>query len=391
MGETDRIGEPLRVGVVGADVHKRGFGARAHLPAVLASPAVQLAAICTAHPETAAKSASIWAVSKHYSDHRNLVDDPEIDVITIAVTVEAHYPIAKAAMEAGKTVYCEWPLASNLDEARELADLARARGAVAAVGMQGRYSPGVQYLKELLDEGIVGRPLFFHMTHFLPRFQVRSDHWWSATKEAGSGALNIAFAHAAEPTQFLLGKITSVCGMAGTLLPGDHYADTGDPFTWTAEDTVGVLVRMKDGPEGVIHVSNVGTQRSGFQLQIFGDRGQVVIQSPRYVSYTPTRLFKALRGEAKLEEIPVPARFYHVPLMSEDETGYNIAEALNVLARAHRGEVAFRPDFDDGYRMHLLVDAVRCSANAGTWVEVIAEDTVPMTATTVPKTPTTQC
>jgi predicted dehydrogenase len=160
--------------------------------------------------------------------------------------------------------------------------------------------------------------------------------------------------------------------MAGTLLPGDHYADTGEPFNWTAEDTAAVLVRIEDGPQGVIHTSNVGTQRSGFRLQIFGDSGQIVIQSPRYVSYTPTRLFKARRGEAKLEEIPVPARFYRVPKMSENETGYNIAEALITLAQAHRGESVFRPDFEDGYRMHSLVDAIRRSSIARSWIDVVA-------------------
>ncbi|MCP4165177.1 MAG: Gfo/Idh/MocA family oxidoreductase [Chloroflexi bacterium] len=360
----------LRVGVVGADIHKRGFGARAHLPAVLASPAVQLDAICTAHPETAKESAAIWGAPKYYSDHRDLVGDPDIDLITIAVTVEAHYPIAKAAMEAGKTVYCEWPLASNLDEARDLADLAHAQGAVAMVGMQGRFSPGVQYLKELLDDGLVGRPLFFHLTHFLPRFPVRSDHWWSATKEAGSGALNIALAHATEPTQFLLGQIAAVCGMAGTLLPGDYFSDTGEPFDWTAEDTVAVMARTEEGVQGVIHVSNIGTQRSGFRLQIFGDQGQVLIQAPRYVSYTPTRLFKAVRGEAELLEIPVPAHFYHVPELSENETGYNIAEALVTLASAHRSQTSVRPDLSDGYHMHLLVDAIRRSVDQGAWVDV---------------------
>ncbi len=362
--------EQLRVGVVGADIYKRGFGARAHLPAVLASPTVQLAAICTAHPETSEKSAAMWGAPKYYSDHHQLVSDPEIDLITIAVTVEAHYPIAKAALAAGKTVYCEWPLASNLDEARELADLGSVPGAVAVVGMQGRFSPGVQYLKELLQGGLVGRPLFFHLTHFLPRFQVRSDHWWSATRESGSGALNIALAHATEPTQFLLGQITSVCGMADTLIPGDYYSDTGEPFDWTAEDTVAVLARMEEGVQGVIHVSNIGTQRSGFRLQIFGDQGQVLIQSPRYVSYTPTRLFKAVRGEPELEEIPVPPHFYRVPALSKNETGYNIAEALVALASAHRGEINIHPDFSDGYRMHLLVDAIRRSVDTGAWIDV---------------------
>lgn len=352
--------QPLRVAVVGADVNRRGFGPRAHLPAVLATPGLELAAICTAHQETAQASAKAWGAPKWYAGHEALLADPEIDLVTIAIDVRSHYPVARAAVEAGKTVYCEWPLCSNSEESAELARLAEERGVCTATGTQGRFAPGIRYARELLGEGAIGRPLFFHLTHFLPRFAVRSDHWWSA--ESLSGALNVATAHSCEPLQYLLGPIIEVCATADTLLPDDHYADTGMPFRWTAKDTVDVLSRMEGGVQGSIHVSNLSTEQGGFHLEIFGSAGQLVIAAPRYISYTPARVYRARRNSPELEPLPIPERFYHASGLNEDQTGFNISQALTELSHSHREGADFHPNFRDGYRLHRLIEAIARSA-----------------------------
>ncbi|NLE76624.1 MAG: Gfo/Idh/MocA family oxidoreductase [Chloroflexi bacterium] len=222
-----------------------------------------------------------------------------MDLVDVAVNVQSHYELAKAAVLAGKAVYCEWPLAETSGQAEELAALARSQGAVTAVGTQGRHAPGMPYLMELLGQGAVGRPLFFRMHQLMPRFAVRSDHWWSSQR--GSGALGVAFCHGSDPLQFVLGGIASVCAESGTLHPNDHYADTGEPFRWTAEDKV--AVRLQNGVSGVIHTSNIATHALRYALEAFGEEGQLQIQDPGHVSYSPGRLFRARRGKAELEEI----------------------------------------------------------------------------------------
>ena len=361
-------GQRLRVAVVGADVERRGFGPRAHLPAVLATPGLDLVAICTAHDHTAEASAKFWNAPKWYGSYQALMQDDDVDLVTIAVGVKAHYPIACSAIEAGKIVYCEWPLCVSSREAADLSRLAQQRGARCATGTQGRFAPGVRFARELLCDDAVGRPLFFHLTHFLPRFAVRSNHWWSA--ESLSGALNVATAHAMEPLQFLLGRIVEVCGVADTLMPDDHYSDTGTPFHWAAKDTVSVLVMLDGGVQGTIHVSNVSTQQEGFRLSIYGSTGQLVLAAPRYVSYTPTRVYRARSGQAELEPLPIPERFFYQSDLSEQETGYNISQALSELARSHREGTEFHPDFADGYRLHRVIEAVGRSAELRTWVNV---------------------
>lgn len=368
MMKGDGERRPLKAAVVGADVNKRGFGPRAHLPAVLNTPGIELAAICTAHDDTAEESARLWNAPKWYGNPQALMADPEIDLVTIAVDVRAHYPIARAAVEAGKIVYCEWPLCANPGEAAELARLAQVRRARTATGTQGRFSPGIRYAHDLLCDGAVGQPLFFHLTHFLPRFAVRSDHWWSA--EGLSGALNVATAHSVEPLQFLLGGVTDVCAATGTLLPDDHYADTGAPFKWAAKDTVSVLTRLEGGVQGTIHVSNLSTQQGGFHLDVFGSSGQLVVAAPRYISYTPARVYRARHNRPELETLPIPERYFHPSGLSEDATGFNISQALTELTHSHWEGTAFHPDFADGYRLHCLIEAMNRSSETQGWISV---------------------
>ncbi len=116
--------DKIRVGVIGADPTGRGFGARAHIPAVLANEDLELAAVCTSRPETAEQAARRWNVPRWFSHYQALVADPEIELVTVAVRVRHHRPIVAAAIEAGKAVYCEWPLALTSEDAAGLADLA---------------------------------------------------------------------------------------------------------------------------------------------------------------------------------------------------------------------------------------------------------------------------
>ena len=102
--------ERLRVGIIGASVNAM-WGPRAHVPAVQALPEFELAAVCTAHPETAAESAAKFGARLAFSDHRELVNHPDVDVVTVSLRVPSHYRTTMDALEAGKHVYTEWPSA----------------------------------------------------------------------------------------------------------------------------------------------------------------------------------------------------------------------------------------------------------------------------------------
>ena len=113
---------PLRVGFIGAGGR---WGPWAHAPALQGMPETEIYAVCTAHADTAQAAADKYGVKHAYSDIKKMGADPQVEAALVAVRVPAHYTLSKDALEAGKHVYCEWPLGKTTKEAEELAALAK--------------------------------------------------------------------------------------------------------------------------------------------------------------------------------------------------------------------------------------------------------------------------
>jgi predicted dehydrogenase len=349
--------------VVGADPSGRGFGARAHVPAVEAAPGLRLVGVCTSREETARAAGTRWG-TRAFADYREAIAHPDVELVTIAVRVALHAEIAEAAVEAGRPVYCEWPLATDSRTAASLADAAERGGVATAVGTQGRYAPAVVAARDALARGDVGRPLAFQVEHQLARFAVESDRWWLARDEHGSGALHVATAHATDTLESLLGPIVAIAGAEATRRPDDAYADTGEPFTWTAADTVAYTARLADGTIGSALVANVADPAPGFALRILGDEGVLQLDAPGYASYAPARLLVGRSG-ASLEPRGVSAP-PGIPLPA-DNPARNVALALGAFAEQG---ASFRPAFRDAARLHRLLEAIVRSSAERVWVEV---------------------
>src|ERR1700693_5684291 len=149
------MADKIRLGLIGASV-KGTWSARSHLPAVQASPDVELTAVCTTKADSAEAARQAYRARLAADDYRKIIASQEIDAVAVVVRVPSHYAPTKGALEAGKHVYCEWPLGRTSAEAEELTALAKARGLVTAVGLQARVNPAVMYMKELVDSGFVG-------------------------------------------------------------------------------------------------------------------------------------------------------------------------------------------------------------------------------------------
>src|SRR5207302_3594669 len=157
------MAEKLRLGLIGASV--RGtWSSRSHLPALVASRDVELTAVCTTRADSAEKARQAYGARLAFDDWHKLVASPEIDAVAVVVRVPSHYEPTKAALAAGKHVYCEWPLGKTTAEAIELASLARERGLATAVGLQARVNPAIMHLKELVQSGYVGEMLAVHVS-----------------------------------------------------------------------------------------------------------------------------------------------------------------------------------------------------------------------------------
>jgi predicted dehydrogenase len=362
----------IRIGVVGANGGTDRWGVRAHLPAIAALEEAELVAVCTAHAETAKRAQQRTGARLAFWDYTEMMRSPEVDLVTVAVRIALHHPVVMAALDAGKHVFCEWPLALNAVQAAELDTRAQAKGVAHAVGTQARFSPGIMYAKELMDSAYVGRPLFFHMTHFLlSALQPRPSHrWWSTRAEEGGGAILIACGHALDVVRWYLGEVAEVNGQVQTLVRETRFADTGEVVPVDAIDTVAFMARLASGVSGTVHVSNACKQGSGFHLDIFGTEGRLSVESPNMVQYSPAKVYGA-QGSGALQELPVPPRLHTVPNLPAESQALQVAQLLRHLIHSVHTGTAFHPHFGEAVGLHRTLEAVVRSSASGRW-ELIA-------------------
>src|SRR5919202_2889175 len=153
------MSDKIRVGIVGATVTVggSGWGANAHVPALHALPeAYELRAVCTAHEETARASAEAFGAELAFDNFDAMVADPTIDLVAVVVRVPGHHDLVIKALQAGKAVFCEWPLGATVAEAEHMANLAAERALPTAVGLQARSDPTLMYARELVQQGQIG-------------------------------------------------------------------------------------------------------------------------------------------------------------------------------------------------------------------------------------------
>src|SRR6266581_4295781 len=150
-----QIESTLGVGIIGVSP-VRGWAATAHIPALRALPTYKIRALSGHSAESARAAGEVFGVRAVFSDPKQLVSQPDIDMVAVTVKVPHHRELVSAALAAGKAVYCEWPLGRNLDDARAMAALAAKHGVRTVVGLQARQAPAVEFVQELLRDGYVG-------------------------------------------------------------------------------------------------------------------------------------------------------------------------------------------------------------------------------------------
>ncbi len=354
--------KPLKVGVVGAD--PRGFGARAHIPAVKNSPLLELYAICTRHAETARTAASLHGADRWFEGVDEMLEDGQVDLVTVAVRPSAHRPIVAATAETGTAVYCEWPLALNTDEAETMMKSAIENAAPNAVGLQGRFSPALLRVRDLVASGAIGRPVDFSAYLVQAPFRVESDRVWLTKASEASGALYVSTAHVTDIVQFVLGDVASLVADTAIARPQGVLGDSGEPITWETHDTVRFIARLGMGISGLVEISNAASRSVGFRLRILGEAGQVDARAPQYPQFSPVTLtITDADGRSRTEE--------PTDMAGETAPASNVERALNAFAGSMAEQSEFTPGFKDAVRLHRLLDAIQESAENQDWVAVV--------------------
>src|SRR5499427_1730595 len=225
----------IRVGIVGANP-SRGFASIAHIPALRALPELEIAALCTTRQDSAEAAARHFGVPLAFSDAEKLAQHPDIDLVTVSVKVPDHYRPVMAAIEAGKHVYCEWPLGRNTDEAVRMLDAAERKGVRHAVGLQGQMSPAVNYTKDLIADGYVGQVLSATMVACAPNWGATIDRAYQADGANGANLLTITGGHTIDALCHCLGEFRELSAFVVSQRDSIPLAGSGEMIAKTSPD-----------------------------------------------------------------------------------------------------------------------------------------------------------
>src|SRR5258705_1673838 len=216
------MADRIRVGIVGATVTQGGshWGANAHVPALKALPGYELRGVCTWREDTGKASAAALGAERAFHRFSDMAAHPEVDLIVVCVRVPGHRELVMAGLQAGKPVFCEWPLGANLAEAEEMAGLARQRSLPTIVGLQGRSDPAILYARDLIQQGYIGEVLTANLnTVTQAQLQRGPGRIWQGVRANGANTLTIAGGHAIDALCAVLGEFAELSARVSTRIP----------------------------------------------------------------------------------------------------------------------------------------------------------------------------
>lgn len=388
---------PLRVAMIGY-----GFMGAAHsvgwrqAPRMFELPrAVEMTVVVGRNADAVASAAEKWGWSESATDWREVVARDDIDIVDIVTPGDSHAEIAIAALEAGKHVLCEKPLANTVAEAEaeamaEAAERARARGIRSMVGFTYRRVPAVTLLRDMIAEGAVG-------TVQQVRAAYRQD-WlvdpgmplaWRLQKEhAGSGALGDIGAHIIDMTQFVTGLgVESVTGTletivkqrplqaAGSGLSGSAGRGVGDV---TVDDAAIFTGRLANGALASFEATRFATGRkNALTIEVSGDRGALAfdledLNSLRFYDRTaPDGRQGFTRILVTEPQHPYVSAWWPAGHMLGYEHGFS-HQVVDLVGAIDSGTDP-HPTFDEGLSVQRVLDAVeRSNDNDSAWTGVAA-------------------
>jgi predicted dehydrogenase len=386
----------LRVAMIGY-----GFMGAAHsvgwrqAPRMFALPDdVEMSVIVGRHAEAVADAAARWGWRESATDWREVIERDDIDLVDIVTPGDSHAEIAIAALEAGKHVLCEKPLANTVAEAEAMADAASratSRGVRSMVGFTYRRVPAVTFMRDLIAQGAVG-------TIAQVRTAYRQD-WlvdpemplaWRLQKEhAGSGALGDIGAHIIDMTQFVTGlEVAAVSGVVDTIVKERPLQGSGSGLSGTAAEGFGPVTvddialfsgRLSTGALVSFEASRFATGRKNdLSIEVSGDKGALRfdLEDLNALWFYDRTAPEATQGFTRIlvtePQHPYVAAWWPAGHMLGYEHGFSHQVVDLVTAIAEGTDP--HPSFGDGLSVQRVLAAVeRSSENESAWVRVAAD------------------
>jgi predicted dehydrogenase len=386
------VTSPLRVAMIGyafmGAAHSQGWRTAPHVFDLPITP--EMALLVGRSPERVAEAAQKLGWASTETDWRRAVERDDIDLVDICTPGDTHAEIAVAALEAGKHVLCEKPLANTVAEAERMAEAANkahANGVRAMVGFTYRRVPAVALARRLVEQGRIGE-IRHVRAQYLQDWIADPEaplSWRLEKDKAGSGALGDIGAHAADLAQYVVGdSISDVSGSLTTFVKERPLAAGHSGLTFTAstergpvtvDDAAAFLARFRGGAVGVFEATRFARGRkNALRLEVNGSRGSLAFdfEDMNYLEF-----FDA-------EEDPDTAGFHRI-LVTEPEHPYVSAwwpaghglgyehgfthQGVDLVTAIAEGTDP-APSFAEGLQVQRVLAAVESSSESGRWESV---------------------
>jgi predicted dehydrogenase len=361
--------EPIRVGIIGV-----GWGAIVQTPAFRAVPEYEVAALCSRQPERVVAAGAQLGIDDTSTDWREFVTRDDLDLISVCTPVKLHAEQTIAAVEAGKHVLCEKPVAVDAGDAQRMLDAAERAGIAHAVCFENRFDPVRVALQTEITAGALGAPYF-------ARAHTSADYWhptrglqseWMYRLDEGGGYLMGMSSHDIDFVCDMFGEPESVCADVRCTVPERKDAD-GKPFAVDADDTSVVIMRMQSGMAALVSCSAVALGANERELELFGSDGRIVVDTGVLGGGIEVRATRV--GEESPTTLPLETR---MPRSGAELPKRRAAGAIRSLAimleewlPAFSGEPAPGvPTLRDGLRVQQVIDAARRSSAGEGWVTI---------------------
>jgi predicted dehydrogenase len=365
----------LGVGLVGSGfmgkAHAFAFGAVSQIFELPLKP--ELTLLADQGEELAAAAAARLGFARSAGDWRSLVADPAVDVVAITTPNHLHKPIALAALQAGKAVYCEKPLAPTLRDAREMADAARASGAVAMAGFQYLKNPIVALAREIAQSGEIGEVVAFRGIHAEDYMTDPKAPFSFRNEPDGGGVLMDLGSHIVSLARHLVGSIDAVSAIHATV--HKRRPAPGGPRPVETDDHAYFVGRFASGAIGNFSASWVTPGRKmQLDFELVGTLGSLVFSQERFneLHFYRAGQPKGRAGFTAITAGPDTPPYGNFCPAPGHQLGFNDLKIIEVAAliRAIAGDEPAGPDFSEGYEIQRVIAAAIRSGREGSWIRV---------------------
>ena len=344
----------LGLGIVGCN-----FGRLVQLPAFRSDPRCRVVALAGTDAARTRQLAVEASVAKGYGDWQQLLADPEVEAVAIAVPPDSQPAIAIAALSRGKPVFAEKPLAADLAAAQAMAAAAQRSGLATMIDFEFIALPAWRQAKLMIDEGAIGRLRHVFVTWAVENQAVRRRQWsWKTDGDQGGGVLGNFVSHSLYYLEWFAGAISGLSARIGRLPDADVAVESMAALTFS----------FASGASGSLSMSCAAYCGSGHRIEFYGTDGTLVLVNTSGDYMRNFVLLKAHRPDDSLTTVAVAAD----PLDASFADGRiaPVARLASHFLDACERKATAAPSFEAGLRVQELIDTASRSHAEGRWIEV---------------------